>query len=85
MNYYVYCIKSNRKNWLYVGMTNDIDRRIRQHQAGYSKSTAHYRPFKLIFKERYPDSNTARAREKYLKTSSGKRYIRVKYDIIKED
>ena len=78
MDYDVYCIKSNRKNWLYVGMTNDIDRRTRQHQAGYSKSTAPYRPFKLIFKERYPDSKTTRSCEEYLRTSSGKRYIHVK-------
>jgi len=40
MNYYIYVLKSKSRNWLYIGMTDNIDRRIDQHQNGYSKSTA---------------------------------------------
>ena len=79
MVYYVYVLKSKGRNWLYVGMTDDINRRIKQHQNGYSKSTAPYRPFCLIFTEEYPESSSARLREKYLKSASGKRLIRKKY------
>jgi len=79
MDYYVYVIKSKKRNWLYVGMTNNITRRIQQHQKGESKSTAPYRPFCLLFTEKYPDSVSARNREKYLKAASGN--IRKKYSI----
>ena len=79
MIYYVYVLKSKSRNWISVGITDNIERRIKQHQNGYSKSTAPYRPFCLLFTEDYPDTISARAREKYLKTTSGKRMIRKKY------
>lgn len=85
MIYYVYVLKSKTKNWIYVGMTDNIERRMSQHQNGYSKSTAPYRPFCLIFTEEYPDTISARKREKYLKTTAGKRFIRKNYtDLIGE-
>ena len=60
-------------------MTNNLERRLYQHQHGQSRSTAPYRPFCLLFSEEYEDSLTARNREKYLKTAAGKRFIRKKY------
>jgi putative endonuclease len=74
--YFVYVIKSLKYDWNYVGITNDIQRRIQQHNAGQNKSTKHYKPFKLIFSEEFPDRITARKREKYLKSAAGRRWMK---------
>jgi len=49
--FYVYAIQSLKINYLYVGMTNNIERRLHEHNNGENKSTKAYIPFKLIFKE----------------------------------
>lgn len=74
--YKVYVIKSINFDWIYVGMTKDIDRRLHDYNARYNKSTKAKAPYFLLFFEEYPDSLSARNREKYLKTTAGKRFIR---------
>jgi putative endonuclease len=78
--YYVYSISSTLRNYIYVGMTNNIERRLEQHNRGYNRSTKPYKPYKpfiLFYGEEHPNSKLARGREKYLKTASGKRYLRL--------
>ncbi|WP_367389978.1 GIY-YIG nuclease family protein [Lewinella sp. LCG006] len=36
--YFVYALKSHDRNYIYVGLTNNIDRRINEHNAGYNKT-----------------------------------------------
>ncbi len=74
--YYVYAIKSLVNDWIYVGMTDDIKRRLKQHNSGHNKSTKPYIPFKLVYFEEQPDREHARKREKYLKSASGKRWLK---------
>jgi putative endonuclease len=74
--YYVYVISSICRNYIYVGISNNPARRFEEHNSGYERTTKPYRPFNLILVESYPDRTHARIREKYLKSSSGKRYIR---------
>ena len=74
--YKVYVIKSINFDWIYVGMTTDIERRLHDHNLGYNKSTKAKAPYSVLFVEEYPDSLSARNREKYLKTTVGKRFIR---------
>lgn len=50
--------------------------RFKEHNAGKNFSTAPYRPFKLIYYKSYLLKKDAEAREKYLKTSMGKRVIK---------
>ena len=76
MKYYVYAISSEVRNYIYVGMTNDVARRLIEHNKGYNKTTKPYRPFVLFHVEEYATRALARQREKELKTSSGKRYLR---------
>jgi putative endonuclease len=76
MMYFVYAISSITRNYVYVGLTDNPERRIMQHNLGYERTTKPYRPFKVILIESFPSRIEARAREKYLKTSSGKRYLR---------
>ena len=75
--YYVYILQSlKRKDWLYKGSTSDLKRRVKEHNAGKNFSTAPYAPLKLIYYEAYLLKSDAQAREKYLKTSMGKRVIK---------
>jgi putative endonuclease len=74
--FYVYAIKSEIADWIYVGLTHNLDQGLAQHNQGYNKSTKPYRPFKLIYTEEHPDRISARKREKYLKSAAGKRFLR---------
>lgn len=75
--YYVYILQSQKnKKWLYKGSTLDLKRRLTEHNSGKNFSTAPHAPFKLIYYEAYLLKSDAEAREKYLKTSMGKRVIK---------
>lgn len=75
--YYVYILQSLKtNNWKYKGVTSDLEKRVSEHNAGKNFSTAPHRPFKLIYYEAYLLKSDAMAREKYLKTSMGKRVIK---------
>ena len=76
MLYYIYVIRSKNRNYIYVGLTNNLNRRVSQHQNGKEKTTAPYRPFKILFAEQFLSRIDARNREKYLKSGSGKEWIK---------
>jgi len=72
----VYALKSLRRNYIYVGMTQNLDERIRRHNNGYERTTKPYRPFVLIHSEKLNSRIKARAREKYLKSGAGKEFLK---------
>ena len=74
--YYVYAIYSKSRNYIYVGISNNVQRRVNEHNHGYSKTTKPYRPFKLIYEEEFKSRIEARNREKYLKGGSGRKFLR---------
>ena len=74
--YYVYAIKSLNKNYIYVGLTNNSERRIEQHNSGKERTTRPYSPFITLIIENYPNRIEARKREKYLKSGCGKEYLK---------
>ena len=74
--YFVYAIYSESRNYIYVGLSNDFQRRIKEHNLGYNKTTKPYRPFVLIHHEQFQTRTEARSREKSLKTTTGKRFLR---------
>ena len=74
--YYVYAIKSCSRYYIYVGISDNIDRRFEQHQKGYNKTTKPYRPFVLIYTEKCNSRIEARKREKYLKSGVGKEFLK---------
>ena len=65
--FYVYVLNSDKYKELYVGSTNDLKRRIIEHNRGKVESTKLYRPYKLIYYEAYSMESDARRREKMLK------------------
>lgn len=74
--FFVYILHSENDNRLYTGFTNNITRRMGEHNNGKVKSTRHRRPLKLIYYEAYTDKNDAMNREIFLKSGSGKRYLK---------
>lgn len=74
--YYVYVIESQKsKNW-YTGFTNDLRKRLNQHNKGESTWTKDRGPWKLIYYEASLSREDATSREKYLKSGPGKRYLK---------
>ena len=78
---FVYVLKSENHYRFYVGMTSNIENRIREHNSGKTKSTKGYRPWKLFFFEEFDTRQEARDREKYLKSGIGKEFIKEKWNI----
>jgi putative endonuclease len=68
--FYVYVLKSLKDSTTYIGFTEDLDRRISQHNAGKTKSIKGKRPFELVYFEAYQTKKLARKRELKLKNSS---------------
>lgn len=75
--WYIYVLISLKDKRTYVGSTNNIDRRFSEHTRGLVKSTKYRRPLKLIYTETFDAQTTARERERYLKTTSGRRKLKV--------
>ena len=69
--YYVYVLLSTKDQKRYIGSTNDLQRRLDQHQKGQVFSTKNRRPINLIYSEEYDTESKARQREKYFKTHKG--------------
>jgi putative endonuclease len=74
--HYLYILQSEKDHNFYTGTTSDLRRRLKEHNAGKNFSTAPRIPFKLIYYEAYLLKEDAESREKYLKTSMGRRVIR---------
>lgn len=67
--FHVYVIRSSDS--LYIGFTNDLKRRVNEHNAGKSPYTKRKSNWKLLYYEAHSNKNDAMRREKYLKTSGG--------------
>jgi len=73
--WYVYLLKNNKGDW-YTGSTNNLQKRILKHNSERNKSTKYGIPWKLIYCEICLNRDDARAREKYLKSGMGRRYLK---------
>jgi putative endonuclease len=75
--YIVYALISIRRDWIYVGFSDNIEDRINRHQKVYEKTTAPYRPFTVIQLACAFERIEARRLEKWYKTSYSKATIRI--------
>ena len=73
---YVYAISSTNHNYIYVGMTNNLEERFHRHNTGRERTTKPYLPYKIIYQEECLDRTSARKREKYWKSGVGKEQLR---------
>ena len=74
--YYVYVIQSNKDKQFYTGFTRELQNRLREHNTGRVSSSKGRGPFELIYYEACLNEQDALAREKYLKSGMGKRYLK---------
>ena len=73
---YVYVLKSEKDGYNYVGCTNNLRRRLKEHADGLVFSTTRRRPLILIYAEYYLNQKDAFERERFLKTGWGKNYLK---------
>jgi len=74
--YYVYVLKSDLDNHFYTGQTKDIDARLSLHNSGKVNSTKRYKPWKIVYYEKYITRNEAVKREKHLKSRAGRKWLK---------
>lgn len=68
--FFVYILKSLKDNNLYIGYTNNLKRRLKEHNSGGVQSTNLRKPLKLIYYEAYLSEKDAKHREFNLKLRS---------------
>ncbi len=73
---YVYLLRSEMSNNWYVGFTNDLRKRLTEHNNGLNRSIAHGKPWVFEYYEAHRNETDARRRENYLKTSAGHQTLR---------
>ena len=73
--YYVYVLQSKGTGRRYIGSTGDIAERIRQHNAGMSKSTRPHRPWTLVYTEAFETRSAAVRREAQVKSWKNRAYL----------
>jgi putative endonuclease len=76
----VYVLLSLKDKATYVGMAKDAILRLKEHNAGKNRYTKAHMPWKIIYTEQYPDWKQARVREKYLKSTAGKKWLQKYFD-----
>ncbi len=74
-NWYVYVLQNKVGSW-YMGSTKDLRKRILQHNSGRHKSTKYGVPWKIIYCEISINQQDTRARERYLKSGMGRKYLK---------
>ena len=75
MFFYTYALVSLKDYRFYIGYTNDLRRRVEEHNLGKSFATKPRRPLKLVYYEACLNKEDAENREDYLKSTIGRRYL----------
>ena len=74
--FHAYVLQSLKYDELYIGYTDDLKRRLKEHNQGGTPSTKRYMPWKVIYYEACLHKTDAMRREKYFKTSQGRRLFK---------
>jgi putative endonuclease len=69
---YVYVLRSKKDQKLYIGLTNNLERRLEQHNSGKVSSTKGRMPLELVYFESYTERKDAAKGEKFLKSGKGR-------------
>jgi putative endonuclease len=76
--FYAYVIKSIHTTFLYKGHCENLQERLKQHNAGETQSTRPHVPFDIVYFEEFSTRAEAIKREKYFKTAAGRRFLKSK-------
>lgn len=74
--FYIYVLRSKKNRELYIGYSNNLTKRLKEHNQGLNQSTKSYIPWKLIYYEGCVNKEDAKRRETYLKTTQGRRLLK---------
>jgi len=74
--FWVYALYSRKLDRLYIGQTQDLDKRLAEHRQGDSFYTRRGDDWELIHREEFSRRGQAMIREKELKTGVGREYLR---------
>lgn len=74
--YFIYVLKSERFSKSYVGYTDNVERRLEEHNSGRGNFTSTYKPWKLVYTETFEKQSDALEREKFLKSRSGRMFLK---------
>ena len=74
--HYVYILLSETKTRTYTGVADDVEKRLKEHNAGRVKSSSPYRPYKVIHAESFETLSEARQKEKFYKSTTGRRRLK---------
>ena len=73
--FYLYILKNDETGRFYIGSTNNLERRLKEHLSGKTRTTRILRTFKLVYTENYNTLLEARTREKKLKSYKSRKYL----------
>ena len=79
--FFVYVLKSQTTGRLYTGSTNNVMRRLNEHNSGQTSSTRGRGPFCLALVECYPTREEAVRRERFLKTGKGRDELSLLFNV----
>jgi putative endonuclease len=74
--YYVYILLNEAKTGTYTGVSDDVNDRLTEHNAGRVKSSRPYRPYRIIHVEPFETLSEARQKEKFYKSATGRRKLK---------
>ena len=74
--HYLSILLNEAKNRTYTGVADDVNKRLETHNTGRVKSTSPYRPYKVIHTESFDTLSEARQKERFYKSTTGRRRIR---------
>jgi putative endonuclease len=74
--YYVYILLNQAKTRTYTGVSDDVNKRLEEHNAGRVGSSRPYRPYKIVHTESFATLSQARQKEKFYKSTTGRRRLR---------
>ena len=76
---FVYVLRCSDQR-LYTGSTRDLQKRLEAHSMGKVRTTKNRRPFQLLYTEEFDDYSEARRREHYLKSGTGREWLKVQLE-----
>jgi len=74
--FYAYVLKSINHDYYYKGHYENLQERLKEHNSGMTTSLRPYIPFSIYYFEEFANRNDSIAREKYFKTSAGRRFLK---------
>ncbi len=75
--YTVYILYNKKDDKFYIGFTSDLKRRLSEHKAKKNHTTLRYSDFELVLSEDFKNKQDASRREKYFKTTKGRKALRL--------